>query len=264
MIATQFLVAPGLMFETFGRVAPLGLQLWDVAANAYAPNDLQVTATPLMSPTQTRTATSSRNGVYGFARLPGLPAQDYEGLGDDAYWAALTAAHKRRYRVTVTDPAQRFIPFSIEVDAPLRGLLAVNNASITVKRPTASLPLFSGVARATPAGVASVQVQVLAPWRVVQASLNNKTIATSISNANNEAQLFFAYPKMVLGKDLREQSWNIQLLVWHNPAGGVDVNGVPDLTHLLQAAQAVSIPGVTNTPHTLTFGQTLTIPNLKS
>ena len=259
MIATQFLVAPGLMFEAFGRVAPVGLQFWDVAANVYAPDDLQVTATLLMNPTQYRTATPARNGVYGFTRLPGLSAQVYAGLGDDAYWAALTADDKRRYRVTVTDPTQRFIPFSAEVDAPLRGLLAVNNASITVKRPASSLPLFSGVARTTPAGVASVQVQVLAPWRVVQASLNNKVIATGISNANNEAQLFFAYPKMVLGKDLRQQTWDIQLLVWRNPAGVADVYGVPDLTRLLQAAQAVSIPGVTNIPHTLTFGQTLTI-----
>lgn len=261
MIATSFLVPPGLMFEMFGRVAPLGLQLWDVATDAFGPDDVRVTATQLLNPNLAVTAKAARNGVFGFAHLPGLPDPIYEGLGDDAYWAALTPSDKRLYRITIIDPAQRFVPFSVQVDAPVRGLLAANHADVDVKRPAATLPLFSTAKRRAPSGTAGAQVHVNAPWWVVQARSKGTVIATGISEASGAAHLFFGYPPLDSG-GLNQQVWPIQFSVLRNPEGVADADGVPDLTRLLQAKEVVAIPGVTDTPHTLKFGQQLiVIPN---
>ena len=149
------------------RLTPLGLRFLDEAAQQPVTAGLKVTAVLEDHPGRPVQAQLSRSGVYVFHRLPGietfLPPEELERrdpltglllpneLGLEVFWLSQT---QLRYRITVTDEWQRFLPLSLSTLAPWQ-LGEVSSPPVPVL-----LPLSSAPTRSVPVGFAGLRFQL--------------------------------------------------------------------------------------------------------
>ncbi len=223
-----------LIFEHLTRVAPLGLRFWDSASGQFISDGLFVQAVPklpsgvyLGAPVQ---ANANRSGVFVFNHMPGLQVSEF-GSGDQEYWQ--TPPAKKDYTITVLDTLFRFLPFTFDVQAPAKKILAFacSNGKPTPlpdKQPSGSIPLYSAPGRSVPGGCAVIRASLArnplnplpAAWAVVEAYVEGALVCRGLSDAKGQLALYFPYPKFVLPNPmsnrppLTQATWPVDILVF--------------------------------------------------
>lgn len=268
-----------VILDRLTRVAPLGLRFWDALTNTFISDGLQVTAIPKVTSGvfsgKPVNAFPNRSGVFVFHALPGLREAEF-GAGDDAYWSAPPA--QKNFIVTVIDTLNRFLPFTLDLVAPVHRILDFSCAGgkPTPKLPTQPdgvVPLFSAPGRNAPGSVAVLRAGIVrgssgpARWAMVEAYSKNKIVARGVADHNGQVALFFPYPKIVLNNPmdnrppLTEQTWPIDLKVFS--ALSPPTGSPPDLCEVVSQPEANPLrelaPNKPLQTLDLTFGQELIV-----
>ena len=272
-------MATPVILEHLTRVAPLGLRFWDALTNTFISDGLAVQAVPKLTSGvylgKPAIAFSNRSGVFVFHALPGLREAEF-GAGDDAYWN--TPPAQKDFIVTVTDALLRFLPFSMNLKAPVHRILdfACAGGKPTPElpnQPDGIVPLFSAPGRNPPGGMAVLRAGIVqgsgapARWAMVEAYSKNIILARGMTDSNGQVALFFPYPKIVLNNPmdnrppLTEQTWPVDLKVYSAlspPAGDA-----PDLCEVVSQPEADPLrelsPDKPLQTLDLTFGQELVV-----
>lgn len=252
--------------ETDTHVAPLGLRFRDVVSDTFVGEGLSVTVYPQASAARRVPLFANRTGVYVLHHAPGL--RDFEmGAGDDEFWAHVPAG--KTFVVEVEDMERRFLPFSLKLDLPQRGiyrwLSPLDSAPLSPPAPVAAIPLYSAPARSTPAGLAVLradlwnpQLDAPAAWAVVEARTDGQLLARGIADERGRLALIFPYPKpgrfpvnsppadasppAPRGPSLLAQEWRITLRAGYTflspPATTDTLAALPDLRATLAQLSA--------------------------
>ena len=210
--------------DRWNRTAPFGARFRDVATNRYVTDGLRLRAFR-SGDLRRRPAlgTVNRSGVYHLHDLPGLREAE-AGDGDDAYWAAVG---KVAYRIVVDDPANRYLPFSIDVALPVRGLFGYSDDASPPQRPS-DIPLFSTSARAAPDLYAVIRAELRestsgdpAAWALLKASVDGDDVAIGMADGLGRVALVFPYPAPARPPltspppAVAESTWNIGLTAFY-------------------------------------------------
>jgi hypothetical protein len=200
------------VLERISRVAPLGIRFWDGATNRFVGSDLAVSAFPPGRPDRRLFARASSAGVYGFPLLPGLPAPELYGAGDDDYWQQVRT---RTWTIEVFDPVGRFLPCTFPADAPARGLFATLCAQGSpvgplppefllgspLALPPSCVPLFSAPTRPVPAGMAAARAELVdvergrpASWALLQVRPPRSSAAWGMADGAGRVLVILPYP----------------------------------------------------------------------
>jgi hypothetical protein len=269
------------VLEEVSLVTPLGVRFWDVATASPAEAGLTVVAYPDVFPELRATAVWNGAGVYSFSGLPGLRRAE-NGAGDAAYWSAVPS--NVPYTIEVSDPANRYLPFELTADLPVRGLYALLSSpmpSVPVPDPT-WVPLFSAPARpaAGVSGMVRADLQGFsgagAAWAMVTAQPAGLAPAVGIADDRGVISLPLAYPEFrsspagsPLGMTplkLTDQNWPVEIRVFFTP--GVHGNLFPNLASLLQQPEALiwrdTADSAFAATFTLQFGNELVLRSLNS
>lgn len=232
-----------LELKVGARTAPLGLRFWDPVTAAFVGDGLRVTAYPVADPSRRTAAAVSPSRVWVFHKLPGMGAVE-RGEGDEAFWAS--PPPKRMYRVEVDDDLGRFVPFQLEVEAPVRRPLEwMPPAGVSFPgMPPGSVPLFSSATRAVPQGLGVIRAELWDPnattppgmkgpggpaaWAVVTAAIDGLLGVAGLADAKGRVLLICPYPAPMgggadglTGVPLTGQSWPVSLSVRYEPAGKI-------------------------------------------
>jgi hypothetical protein len=224
------------VLSRLSRTAPLGLRFWDEATGRVVGDGLVVTAYQPDSPLRRIEAQVNRSGVYVLSGLPGLSEVEF-GSGDDAFWSAPPA--KATFKIEVVDSWQRFVPFLLTVEAPVKGVVTSPEAEGGSPPATSSgISLYSTASRSVPAAMAVLRADLRewraggnhegepARWAVLEARLAGRLIARGVADEKGSVAMLFAYPPPVThplgsppaisppgaeGPALRDQQWPIEL-----------------------------------------------------
>lgn len=248
------------VLEEVTIVTPLGVKFLDESTLAAVSDDLTVTLHPDGIPEWKTRGIVNRSGVIVFNNLPGM--RDVErGAGDDAFWAAQPPRFD--FVLEVTDRAGRFLPYTLDLQLPVRRLLTLPVAFPL--DPREGLPLFSAPARPTPEAMAVVRTELVdavhggpAAWALVEARTES-SLVRGLADARGSVMLALPYPPphIVLGSlpgggaDLRLQTWNVDLTIHYARRDPIPQR--PDLQDVLTQAIA------STTSATLRFGQELVL-----
>ena len=224
------------VIATLSRTAPLGLRFWDEATGRVVGDGLIVTAYTPDSPLRRIEARVNRSGVYVLSGLPGLSKVEF-GTGDDKFWKELPA--KGTFNIEVIDSWQRFVPFLLTVEAPVKRVVTSPFAAEASPPATSrGIPLYSTASRSVPAAMAVLRAELRewsaggnhegepARWAVLEARSEGRLIARGVADDKGSVALLFAYPAPVThplgsppaisppgaeGPALRDQQWPIEL-----------------------------------------------------
>ena len=287
-------VQPTVVIERVVRVAPLGIRFFDPATGRHV-SELVVRARPILRPAADPLPLfANPSGV--FALNSGVPSvREFEisraTLGPDAdFWSNFPAP--AAYRLTVSDPLERFLPFTLTVDVPTLGLFVWHSGigspiEALEGQPVGDPPLFSAPWRATPEGMAVLRAdlhdpiaQRAAAWAIVEVRYAGKLLGRGMASDGGQVVVFFPYPAP-LGflpesppggppsppgaGSLWEQTWPVAIRVAYAPASVAPPSGsVVDLgvaVAQLSAAPAAVWADVARTTlldgATLRFGEDL-------
>lgn len=272
-------MAVPLILERLTRVAPLGLRFWDALTNTFVSEGLSVQAVPKLTSGvylgKAALAFPNRSGVFVFQSLPGLREAEF-GAGDADYWAAPPV--QKDFIVSVVDTLARFLPFRLELKAPVQRILDFTCAGggfspVLPTQPQGIVPLFSAPGRSAPGGIAILRAGIVrgagdpARWALVEAYSQNKILARGMADRNGQVALFFPYPKIVLNNPmdsrppLTEQTWPVDLKVFSAlspPEGDLpnlcEVAGQPEASPLRELAPDKPLQTLD-----LSFGQELLV-----
>lgn len=241
------MTAPEVVLEHLTLVAPLGLRFQDEALGLPVGQGLSVTIAPERNPSATIPLFPNRSGVYVLQHGPGLRALE-QGAGNDAYWAALPAP--RRFVVSVQDLSGRFLPCTLSVEAPTRGVYPWACGALASPLAGGAVPLFSSITRPAPAGMALVRGELAdarsrapAAWALIEATAPGQPPARGIADAAGRLALPLPYPEPAaapLGSPLGgnggatvplgQQRWPLRIDVWYGALGGTPP---PDLCRIV-------------------------------
>jgi hypothetical protein len=268
-----------MVLDQVTLTAPFGVRFWDVSSNTPAGSGLLVMAYPNSFPELLTSATHSPSGVYSFSGLPGLRRAE-NSAGDDAFWSANPPICP--YTFTVSDPQERYLPYSFSALLPVRGLFGLWNSPLLsgVTPDPTWLPIFSTPARpiAGPAAMVRAQLQdtsggfaawamvtVQAPGLPLRAGLTDEQGMVSISQpypepAGSGLESPLATPKLI------DQRWTVKVAVFYS--AGKTEQPLPELEQILQQPQAVAWRDTAHTSPAdqfpLQFGQELVLRSLDS
>lgn len=214
--------------EVVTRVTPLGVRLWDVATGAPAEPGLVVAFRPAGGTPVVAVRTPS--GVHALHGLPGLGAAE-RGTGDAAYWYQPPVSGS--YRVEVSDPQGRYLPLGLDVLLPARGLYQPPCALPELQAPV--VPVFSGPARAIPAGFAAVRAQLEldtggpASWARVDVTLPHGPVARGLADGTGRVVVVFAYPEPPApAAALHDLTWPVGLDAYYGVGSPLTAVAAPD------------------------------------
>ena len=189
------------VLDTVHRTLPLALRFWDEAAGALRIDGLAIEAFPVSTPGARRvSAHANAGGYYLVSGLPGLRELEY-GPGDDADFAASPSPV---FRVEVSDPQARYLPFAFDATAtrgvlPLPCALAGSPLRAQLEK---GLPLFSAPARQLAEPLATVYAQLVesgsgraAAWALLAAEIDGVEVGLGLADEEGRVALFFAYPQ---------------------------------------------------------------------
>lgn len=250
------------ILETVRRNAPFGLKVWDVAAATAQVDGLEIDVVGRGSRTR---AQANRSGVYCAFAIPGLNAFELGDADDATAWAGAL----RRYRIEVSDPAGRFLPFAFAADLPAKGLFNWLAPWMSPPQPfvppteygsppTAmvdQVPLFSSSARSAPGTLALVRAELRefgtnrpAAWCLLSVSIDGLTRGIGLADSEGRAAVFFPYPerpKPVLASPpspTNDFRWYAELAAYYLPRPtGVPAPPIPDLADVLAQLTAPCI-----------------------
>ena len=245
------------------RVAPIGIRLWDVQAGAAA-DDLQVAFQPQFGPS--RVAIRTPSGVQTLADLPGLAAAE-RGPGDPPYWYHPPV--EGSYRVAVRDPLSRYLPMDLDVHLPARGLYQPVCGFPELDAPV--VPVFSGPARAAPAGFAVVRAELElatggpAGWARLDVVLPDGLRSRGVADGQGRVAVMFPYPEPASLAPLIKATWQLGVEAYFgvgSPRAAVsDAQEPPEVCDVLRQrpAQALADDQHQLTQATLLFGRELVL-----
>jgi hypothetical protein len=270
------------VLEEVARVTPFGARFWDVTAIAPAGAGLTVVTYPDKLPGLRFTADVNRSGVYFFHDLPGMRRVE-NGSGDEAFWAANPPLIP--FTVEVSDPLERYLPYSFSVSMPVHGLYGIVDSPLTpALTPDATwLPLFSAPARVLPgpSGVLRAALRddaagAPAAWAMVTAQAQGSPLTIGLADDRGVVSLTLPYPEprnspfaSPLGTGslrLNDQTWPLTVAVFYQPCGSAP--DLPDLAEILQQGIATAWRDTAHSApvqsFTLQFGRELVLRSLDS
>ncbi len=231
-----------LKLDRLTLVAPLGLRFCDQMSGAFIGDGLDVQVYPSGNPFSKVPAVANRRGIYVLHHAPGRREVEH-GEGDLNYWQAPPPT--KDFVVEVNDQQRRFQPFQFTASLPAQGVYKwIGPVVDSPPNPSESVPLYSSPARSVPAGMAVVRADLWdatsdapASWAVMEASIDDRTIASGIADEQGRIALIFPYPAPrpfsmssppALGSPLgsppgpsslplTEQVWPIRLRVLYTP-----------------------------------------------
>ena len=200
--------AAALVLERVILPAPFGVVFRDVATGARVDEGLTVRLTA--SGGRSVPVAVNRSGVWFARRLPGIGDTELNETAD-------RSTLQRDYRLAVRDTLGRFLPLSVTVRLPHRGLYAWPEWPTLPRPPLLPLvdavpngavadgwlPLFSAASRSLPAPMAEIRATLVdratgapAAWALVTASYDGLTRAIGMAGPDGQVALFFPYPPM--------------------------------------------------------------------
>lgn len=237
------------ILERVVRPAPIGLRFRDVATGLPVGEGLRVTVTSQRNPARHATLDVNGKGIWYAHRFPGFSD---EALASAADWTTLS----QPCLVEVEDPAGRFLPLSVLLDLPVRGIADWPGWAALPQAPLApwlddssppavladALPLFSSAGRMSPAPLAEIRCQLSrddggpAAWALLTASHGGTVRAIGQADAEGRAVLFFAYPERprpslaTSPPAVTDFRWSIELAAYWD---GLDPAVTPELGALM-------------------------------
>ena len=267
--------------EPVTRVTPLGVRFWDLTCNLPIEDGLIVSAYPLGQPQRFKRSLLNPSGIHLLQNLDGL--RDLEsGAGDKRYWDDLKPDKKRDFVLEVEDTLGRFLPFACRIQAPIHGLMrlqdvlplepgnvaALDPAQLGLGADAMLLPLFSSPARRTPNGMTAIRASLRenihkpAAWASLEVNLGNAPpiLARGFADANGQLLILMPYPtlpNLTKPPPLGQQSWTLGIQARYTPVktiASLNARALPDLYHLYQQK-----PSGSSSPVTLQFGHELNL-----
>jgi hypothetical protein len=262
-----------LILERLTIVAPLGFRFRDAVTGAIIDDGLSVVAYSAENPLRRVEAFTNRKGVFAFRGLPGMrdveyPAEDSNPLD--------SLSGKWNYVVEVADKQGRFIPFRLNVKAPVKGLYRWG--AVQSPPPVESpVLLYSAPARPVLPAMAVVRAELWDPvldrpaaWALVDAVIDGAVKGRGISDAHGRLLLMFPYPEPKDGPAsppaasptrLVDRKWPLQLQSFYSPDSPVPA--IPDLNKVFEQTEATLwqtlSPGTPLGPLTLKYGSELVL-----
>ncbi len=261
------------ILERLTIIAPFGLRFRDAVTGSVIDDGLSVVAYSAENPSRRVEAFTNRKGVYAFRGLPGMRDVEYPAE-DSTHWIA--SAGKWNFVVEVADKRDRFIPFSLNVKAPVKGLYRWG--AVPSPPPVESpVLLYSAPARPILPAMAVVRAELWDPvlerpaaWALVEAVIDGVVQGCGISDARGRLLLMFPYPEPKDGPAsppatsptrLVDRKWSLQLNSFYSPASPVPA--IPDLNKVFEQTKATLwftlSPGTPLGPQTLKYGSELVL-----
>lgn len=271
------------MIDRIVRPAPIGLRFRDVANGQIVTGGLDVTVASIRNSARRARLEVNGKGVWFVHRFPGFSD---ETLAATADWTTLA----QPCRVTVEDRDGRFLPLSVELHLPARGIVnwpgwaVLPQASLEpftesdgVHPPVVmrdALPLFSAAGRPAPAPLAEVRCQLVrndtgqpASWALLTATCAGRVRALGQADAEGRVVLFFAYPERPRASlatsppTITDFRWSIELTACWN---GLEPTAFPEfgaamsqLLHPRRLFASTAAPVKTLPAQQLNFGRQL-------
>ncbi len=226
------------------RVAPFGARLRDGVTGRPVAEGLRLRAWPGGDLRRPATVARVNSGaVWHLQDLPGLREAEF-GEGDDDYWATV---QRRPFLLRVDDPQGRYLPFSLTVELPVRGLFGFDEGA---SPPTAELPLFSAPTRPLPEACVVLRAELReaasgrpAAWALVTARIGGRLAGRGLADAAGRLLLAFPFPEPVRPPltspppAVAEPAWQVDLQAFYRPA-----DPVPEFPDLAAALAQVDHP----------------------
>jgi hypothetical protein len=206
------------VLEPVTRNAPLGVRFWDPVMATSAVYGLRVEVFPRARPRARTLAPMNRSGVYVAHTLPlSFPppgTRDFEV--SDAEPDVLFSLPPRAYRVEVSDPEDRFLPFAFDADLPFRGLFTWRAPWLSPPQPVTlpgepgspaallieRVPLFSAPSRPVPNPLAVVYAQLRelgtgrdAAWSLLTVGIDGIDRGIGLADTAGRVAVIFPYPE---------------------------------------------------------------------
>jgi hypothetical protein len=270
--------SPVVALEEIVLVAPLGVRFWDVSLGARAGAGLDVRIWPVAIRELETVGVEGPGGVYSFHHLPGMRAVE-DGAGDAAYWAAQTPRFP--FVLQVTDPQSRYLPFTLPVLLPQRGIFGLRMSPLARGIPDDTwFPLFSSPTRVF-AAKAMLRAQIAelatdrpAAWAVVEARAGMNTQVLGLADERGVVSMPIEWPEpedFGLGSPIggvprqwAQQRWTVDFTIYYARVGSK--GAYPDLEAALSQLPAMAWADRTAASDLrsaeLVFGQDLTLRSL--
>lgn len=188
-----------------------GLQFRDTATGAVIGEGLTVTAFPLDLPRLRARSVMTRSRIHAFFNIP-------------------EAQSKTDFTAEIVDRQRRFIPFSIDFQLPIDGILQFKCSSAASIPLSPDIPLLSSPTRIVPPTMAVVRADLWdttndspAAWAVLEAAYadneGNNKIVYGVADENGRVAVIFPYPESRPATPgtpvtpLNDQQWQVQLQV---------------------------------------------------
>ncbi|MBX3628701.1 MAG: hypothetical protein KF908_02085 [Nitrosomonas sp.] len=252
------------VLERTVRRAPLGLCVWDIATATHSIAGLEIDVVMQKHPQSRVRAFVNRSGIYCAANLPGLHEFELGDTDNADTWKAL-----HRYRVEVRDPADRFLPFSFDIDLPVRGLInwptswasllqsfvPLTEGNAPPARAIEYMPLFSSPGRQVAGPLAVIRAQLRedgtdrpAAWCLLTVSIDATVHGIGLADREGRVAILFPYPKRPRPELTSPPSvtnsirWDLVLTAYYVPyvSDSVDTPApdIPDLSTVFEQLNA--------------------------
>lgn len=221
-----------VVFERFGRVAPLGIRFVNASGLLPIKSGLSVRAYPQITPDIQFTLHPSTSGVYTLHKLPGLK-EFLNSAGTDEDWENVP---RQDYTVTVDDLRNRYLSCQFTASVPHRWKFSLDCITFPPEAPQDAVALYPLSNRTILSNRAQVQAELYdadndtpAKWAFVEIQYEGDILASGITDERGRIILDFAYPEIVADDiqsppsggsppsdsqtNLTDQSWSVTIAV---------------------------------------------------
>ncbi|MGZ8157259.1 MAG: hypothetical protein ACXWT1_04440 [Methylobacter sp.] len=242
------------VLESITHHAPLGMRMWDIATIGDSILGLEII---VRSGERFSRTFTNRIGAYSALDVPGL--KQFELNSDsEVDWNA----QKRHCRIEVSDPEDRFLPFSFDVNLPIRGLYAWPTVQLSPPRTlglpielvsplfqiAGHVPLFSSPTRSVPDTIAVVRTELResvsglpAAWCLLTVSVDSVIRGIGLSDKEGRVAILFPYPEPPKPRltssppaAKNDFNWIIKLEAYYSKLNvNSSMPGIPDLGEVL-------------------------------
>jgi hypothetical protein len=241
------------VLERVTLVTPLALRFRDEATRTFVSDRLLVSVHLNDQPERRTLGIPNNERIFIFQNLPFI-AKDVD-----------LDAPKRDFVLEVRDLDDRYIPFTMPLTAPQRGIFKLNGEAF--------VPLFSSPNRAIPDGLGALRAELVdrginrpAAYATVEAKAGEQRVVIGMADKQGRLLLPLFYPKPLISLEpnventpLTDQTWAVDFKVRYRRR--TPVPEIPDLADVLAQPLATAFeqlaPETPWTKATLRFGREL-------